>query len=102
MPSIESGVLNIRSVINLVTPMNNSRWSIPGFLNVNTRSLSIETLDELLVVARTNNVACVNVTETWFKRYVDWESVGLASFCSERTDRVEREGGGVLTYNFNI
>ena len=113
MPRIESGVLNIRSVYtrcrsvsqhrtsgvnadNLITLTNSSRWSLPGFLNVNARSLSIETLDELLVVARTNNdVACVNVTETWFKSYMAPESVGLAGFCCERKDRVERGGGGV-------
>ena len=47
---------------NLVTLTNNSRWSTPGFLNVNARSLSIEKLDELFVVARMNDVACVNVT----------------------------------------
>ena len=47
---------------NLVALTNNSRWSMPGFLNVNARSLSIDTLDELFVVARMNDVACVNVT----------------------------------------
>ena len=78
---IESGVLNIRSVItrcrsvsqhrtsgviadNLITLTNSSRWSLPGCLNVNAWSLSIEKLDELLVVARMNDVVCVNVTET--------------------------------------
>ena len=60
---IENVVLDIRSVItrcrsisqrktsgviagvntdNLFTFTNNSRWNIPGFLNINTRSLSIE------------------------------------------------------------
>ena len=80
-PRIERGVLNIRSVItrcrsasqhrascvnadNLITLTNSSRWSLPWFLNVNARSLSIKTLDELLVVARMNDVACVSVTET--------------------------------------
>ena len=47
---------------NIVTLTNNSRWSTPGFLNVNARSLCIEKLDELLVVSRMNDVACVNVT----------------------------------------
>ena len=47
---------------NIVTLTNNSRWSTPGFLNVNARSLCIEILDELLAVARMNDVACVNVT----------------------------------------
>ena len=45
-----------------------------------------------------NDVACVNVTETWFKSYMDSESVGLAGFCCERKDRVERGGGGVACY----
>ena len=84
MPHIESGVLNIRSVITrcrsvsqhrtsgvnadkLVTLTNGSLWSIPGFLNVNTRSLSIENLHELLALARMNDVAYVNVTEAWLK-----------------------------------
>ena len=109
MPRIESGVLNIRSVItrcrsvsqhrtsgvnadNLITLTNSSRWSLPGFLNVNARSLSIE--NELLVVAQMNDVACVTVTETWFKSYMAPESVGLAGFCCEKKDRMERGGGG--------
>ena len=79
MPRVDSGVLNIRSVItrcrrvsqhrtsgvnadNLITLTNSSRWSLPGFLNVNAQSVSIEKLDELLVVARMNDVAGVNVT----------------------------------------
>ena len=45
-----------------------------------------------------NDVACVNVTETWFKSYMASESVGLAGFCCERNDRVERGGGGVACY----
>ena len=105
MPPIKSGVLNIRSVItrcrsvsqhrtsgvnvgNLITLTNSSRWCLPGFLNVNARSLSMEKLDELLVVARMNDVTCVNVTETWFKSYMAPESVGLAGFSCERKDRV--------------
>ena len=79
MLRIENEVLNIRSVItrcrsvsqhrtsgvnvdNLVTLTNNSRWSIPVILSVNARSTSIEKLDELLVVARMNDVACSNAT----------------------------------------
>ena len=110
MPRIESGMLNIRFVItrcrrvsqhrtsgvnadNLIKLTNSSRWSLLGFLNVNALSLSIEKLDELLVVARMNDVAGVNVTETWFKSYMASESVGLVGFCCERKDRVERGGG---------
>ena len=52
---------------HLVTLTKNSRWSTPDFLNVNARSLSIEKLDELLVVARMNDVASVNVVETWLR-----------------------------------
>ena len=55
-------------------------------------------LDELLVVARVNNTACVNVTETWFKSYLVSESVGLAGSCCERKDRMERGGGGVACH----
>ena len=115
MPRIESDVLNIRSVItrcrsvsqhrtsgvnadNLITLTNSSRWSLPWFLNVNAQSLSIDKLNELLVVARMNDVACVNVTETWFKNYMASESAGLAGFCCERKDRVERGCGGVTCH----
>ena len=57
-----------------------------------------EKLDELLAVARMNDVVCVNVTETWFKSYMASECVGLAGFCCRRKDRVERGGGGVTCY----
>ena len=40
-----------------------------------------------------NDVACVNVTETWFKSYMASGSVGLAGLFYERKDRVERGGG---------
>ena len=109
MPRIEIGVLNIRSIItrchsvsqhrtsgvnadNLITLTNSSHWSLQ---NVNARWLSIEKLDELLVVARMNDVACVNVTETWFKSFMASGSVGLAGLFYERKDRVERGGGWV-------
>ena len=49
-------------------------------------------------MARTNDVACVNVTETWFKSYMAPESVGLTGFCCERKDRMERGGGGVACH----
>ena len=45
-----------------------------------------------------NDVACVNVTETWFKSYMAPESVGLADYCCERKGRMERGGGGVACY----
>ena len=57
-----------------------------------------EKLDELLVVARMDDVACVNVVETRFKSYVASESVGLAGVCCERKDRVDRGGGGAACY----
>ena len=45
-----------------------------------------------------NDVACVNVTETWFKSYMASKYVGLAGFCRERKDRMERGGGGVACH----
>ena len=42
----------------------------------------------------TTDVACVNVAETCMVS----ESAGLAGFCCERKDRVERGGGGVACY----
>ena len=49
-------------------------------------------------MVHTNDVGCVCVTETWFKPYMSTESVGLAGFCCERTDRLEKGGGGVACY----
>ena len=83
---------------NLVTLTKNSRWSTPDFLNVNARSLSIDKLDELLVVARMNDVASVNVAETWLKSYIASEFVGLAGFFCETKNQVERGRGGVACY----
>ena len=83
---------------NLLTLTNSSRWSIPGFFNVNARSLNIDKLDELLLVARLNDVNCANITETWFKGYMDSEYVGLAGFSCERKDRVETGGGGEASH----
>ena len=40
----------------------------------------------------------MNVIETWFKSYTEPEYVGLAGFCCEKKDRVEREGGGEVSY----
>ena len=31
-----------------------------------------------------NDASCVNVTESWFKSYMDSEYVGLAGFCCEK------------------
>ena len=59
----------------------------------NARSLCIEKSDELLVAVCTNDVGCVCVTETLFKPYMSTESVGLAGFCCERKDRLEKGGG---------
>ena len=89
MPRIESGVLKIRSVItryrsvsqNIRCECRQCNHAHEQFaleptrvLNVNARSLSIEKLYELLEVARMNDVACVNFTETWFKSYMASES----------------------------
>ena len=60
---------------------------------LNARSLCIEKSDELFAVVRTNDVGFVCVTETWFKPYMSTESVGLAGFCCERKDRLEKGGG---------
>ena len=60
---------------------------------LNARSLYIEKSDKLLAVVRKNDVGCVCVTETWFKPYMSMESVGLAGFCCERKDRLEKGGG---------
>ena len=78
--------------------MDNTRWSLPVILGVNARSLSIEKADELLSVASLNDVSCVCVTETWFKKFMSDESVSLSGYCCESKDRVGRAGGGVACY----
>ena len=83
---------------NLITLVDNTRWSLPVILGVNARSLSIEKADELLSVSSLNDVSCVCVTETWFKDFMSDESVGLSGYCCERKDRVGRVGGGVACY----
>ena len=83
---------------NLITLVDNTRWTLPVILGVNARSLSIEKADELLSVSSLNDVSCVCVTETWFKDFMSDESVGLSGYCCERKDRVGRVGGGVACY----
>ena len=90
-------VLNIRSIVshgrtkqqcrasrsnarNLITLVDNTRWSLPVILGVNARLLSIEKADELLSVASLNDVSCVCLTETWFKDFMSDESVGLSGY----------------------
>ena len=58
----------------------------------------IEKCDELHAVTGINHVSLVCVTETWFKNYMADESVNLTGFSCERKDRVERRGGGVVSY----
>ena len=62
---------------NLITHMDNTRWSLPVILRVNVRSLSNEKADELLSAASLNDVSCVCVMETWFKDFMSDESVGM-------------------------
>ena len=83
---------------NLITLVDNSRWTLPVILGVNARSLSVEKADELLSVSSRNDVPCVCVTETWFKEFMSDESVGLSGYCCERKDRVGRVGGRVARY----
>ena len=83
---------------NLITLVDNTRWSLPVILGVNARSLSIEKAEELLSVASLNDVSCACVTETWFKEFMSDESVSLSGYCCERKDRVGRAGGGVACY----
>ena len=58
--------------------------SLPGIVSLNARSISIKESDELLAVARINDVSCASVTETMF--------------CCERKDRVDRGGGGAACH----
>ena len=83
---------------NLITLVDNTRWTLPVILGVNARSLSIEKADELLSVSSLNDVSCVCVTETWFKDFMSDESVGLPGYFCERKHRVGRVGGGVACY----
>ena len=67
------------NVTNLVPLGDKKRWTIPGILTPNARSLSAEMSDELLTAANLNDVSCVCVTETWFKD-ISSDVVGLTGF----------------------
>ena len=47
------------NVTNLVPLGDKKRWTIPGILTPNARSLSAEMSDELLTAANLNDVSCV-------------------------------------------
>ena len=48
--------------------------------------------------AETNNVSIVCVSETWFKEYMDINSLTMEGFCLKRKDRNNGRGGGVGCY----
>ena len=60
---------------NLITLVDNTRWSLSVILGMNARSLNIEKADEL-----------------------SGESVGLSGYFCERKDRLGRAGRGVACY----
>ena len=71
---------------------------LPGVLNLNARSLSMETIDELEVIITDFNVSIACVTETWFKQYIDDDRIVIGGFNCERKDRLNKRAGGVVCY----
>lgn len=74
------------------------KWDLPSLINLNARSLSSEKMDELEVTVATHDVSIVCVSETWFKEYMDSNSLTMQGFCLERKDRGHGRAGGVACY----
>ena len=74
------------------------KWDLPTIININARSLNIEKVDELQVIVEEYDIALACVTETWFRDYMDDDSLAIEDFSLERKDRFDRRGGGVACY----
>jgi hypothetical protein len=62
---------------------------------LNACSLNIEKFDELHAATGINHVSLVCVTETWGSLNL---TVKLTGFSCERKDRVDKGGGGIVSY----
>jgi hypothetical protein len=55
-------------------------------------------MDELRLHAKDISPDIIAVTETWFSETIDTESINITNYTCCRTDRTNRDGGGVCTY----
>ena len=94
---------NSQNLIKIKTCKNeqSSTCSYPSLLLLNAQKLC--TLDgvkmeELRLTATEKKVDIVAVTETWWSEKICTESMGIRNYTCVRTDRVNRDGGGVCVY----
>ena len=83
------------SLYNNLTPIPTLKWRLPTLLNSNTRSI-VHKIDEMTNLIDDNEVDIACVTETWLSDEVP--HCVTDGYTCERRDRVDRRGGGVLTY----
>ena len=69
----------------------------PTLLNSNTRSI-VHKIDEITNILDDNEVDIACVTETWLSDEVPHCVTDIDGYTCERRYRVDRRGGGVLTY----
>ena len=85
------------SPYNNLTPIPTLKWRLPTLLNSNTRSI-VHKIDEMTNIIDDNEVDIACVTETWLSDEVPHCVTDIDGYTCERRDRVDRRGGGVLTY----
>ena len=66
------------------------------FIHVNTRSL-LPKIDELRILARQTNTACLCISETWLDDTIFDSEIRIDNYTVRRNDR-NRQGGGVCMY----
>ena len=66
------------------------------FIHINTRSL-LSKLDDVRLITRRFNAACLCITETWLDDTVPDAEVHIENYSIQRKDR-HRHGGGVCIY----
>ncbi|VDL92068.1 unnamed protein product [Schistocephalus solidus] len=67
------------------------------FMYTNAQSM-LSKLDELKIHVCDLSSHIISLTETWLSQHVDDREVTMAGYQLFRTDRKERQGGGVLIY----
>ena len=90
-----------RKLINRVTSpdynnlnhINTTNWRLPSLLNLNIRSV-INKLDALTNLIDVYKVDIASITETWLFDEVPTRVIDICGYTCERSDRVDRKGGG--------
>ena len=85
------------SPYNNLTPIPTLKLLLPTLLNSNTRSI-VHKMDEMTNIIDDNEVDIACVTETWLSDEVTHCVTNIDGYTCERRDKVDRRGGGVLTY----